>query len=175
MRFSILIIIITFFIACANEPNHSNAAPNSVAQVHFSKEELGDLAKAKGREVREFSKSDFDLFLLENEVVIFHLNQLDDVETFKTLESLEIDFEGAFKLIHLIKAENQTAVNLFLRTNNLASEAFILKNSFKELGVDNPKEAQILVRSKTDEISFQYDLPLSKGELLALLQPVTLQ
>lgn len=175
MRILLFALAVFAFAACLEEQSHSSSLPDSEVSVDFSKEELGDLAKAKGREVKEFYKSDFDLFLSENEVVIFHLNQLDDVESFKTLEALEIDFDGAFKLVHLIQSENQSSVNLFLRKNNLAGEAFLLKRPFKELGVENTKSAQILVRSKSDEIEFKYDLPLSKGELLALLQPVTLQ
>ncbi len=175
MKFLILFISVSIFTACSDEPNHADSIPDSEQHTHFSKEELGDLAKAKGREARTFSKSNFNLFLSENEVVVFHLNRPTDLQSFKTLESLEIDFEGAFKLIHLINAEDEASVNLFLRKNNLASEAFLLKRPLKELGIENPKRAQILVRSKSDEIEFQYDLPLSKGELLALLQPVTLQ
>lgn len=145
----------------------------------YSKSELNDLANAAGRSIDFLTKEKLESLIDENELAVFHINDASDFEFYKILEKVEADFEGKFKLIHVFYSKNKTLkeVNLFVRKNNLASEAFILREKNLLSNFSRNWEGSvpsIWIKNKAEGIDLIYEQSLSEEELMTILQSVTL-
>ena len=180
MKFFSIIFSFLILNSCSQNSNHpTEQSNNENQQITYSKSELSDLETAEGREVAFLNQQKFESLIASEELLLFHINEISDAEYFKILEEVESEFEGNFKLIHLFIQNKMTPseVNLFIRKNNLASEAFILSNiSFLKRAVNNWEERvpAIWLTNQREGIDLLYEQKFSKDELMAILQPVTL-
>lgn len=180
MKIYFSIFLLFLFWGCDTQPKEGVMGQNMASEVsNYSKSELNDLANAEGRSIDFLTKEKLESLISQKELTVFHVNDASDFEFYKTLEKVEADFEGKFKLIHVFFSKNKTLkeVNLFVRKNNLVSEAFILRE--KDLLSDFNKNwtgsvPSIWIKNAEEGIDLLYEQSLSEEELMTILQPVTL-
>ena len=89
MKFFKYILLSVLIAGCSSEVENSNSTEG------YSKSELLELEHASGREIETLNQSIFKNLKSNNELLVFHFNDISSPDFYTILEKVEADFEGS--------------------------------------------------------------------------------